>query len=360
LGGTVPAELQGVSLVPYLHHQGEEMLAYSETLFPKIHMGWSELRSLRSSKWKYIRAPRPELYDLTSDPTEIHNVAPERPDQVKLFEARLAALASDRTIHTNTINEQTLRELQSLGYLAGGGGRDFELNGTGIDPKDRVGVLKLLEEAVAPGARTTSEQRIILLRQAQSVDPKNPEVLDQLGEAYENAHQYTKALNTYERSIKSGVENARIYSRLGNIQTRFGKRQNAILAYERALQFNPSDIDTQSNLATAYVESGRLADAEQVCKRILVLNPRYAPAHNGLGIIAIRRGDASSARTHFERAVEINPDLAEAWLNLGLLYKQAGEPIRARTAFSRFISLARGSAYAKLIPKVQDEIASLQ
>ena len=143
---------------------------------------------------------------------------------MKLFEDRLAALAGDHIIHTSAINEQTLRELRSLGYLAGDSGREFELNGTGIDPKDRIAVLKLLEEAVAPGTRATVEERIVLLRKAQSIDPTNPEVLDQLGETYQNAHQYDKAVNTYELAIKNGVESARICSRIGNLKVRLGKR----------------------------------------------------------------------------------------------------------------------------------------
>ena len=62
-GNKVPAEVQGSSLAPTF--TGEEVPAsysYAETLFPKINMGWAELRGLRTNRWKYIRAPKPELY----------------------------------------------------------------------------------------------------------------------------------------------------------------------------------------------------------------------------------------------------------------------------------------------------------
>ncbi len=39
-----------------------------------MNMNWSELRAIRTNRWKYIRAPRSELYDLTSDPGEKNNV----------------------------------------------------------------------------------------------------------------------------------------------------------------------------------------------------------------------------------------------------------------------------------------------
>ena len=37
---------------------------YAESLTPLLHFGWSDLRSLREGRFKYIQAPRPELYDL--------------------------------------------------------------------------------------------------------------------------------------------------------------------------------------------------------------------------------------------------------------------------------------------------------
>src|SRR5690606_26087738 len=63
VGGEVPETVQGVSLLPAL--EGERVdtaYSYAETLFPKINMGWTELRAVRTNRWKYIRAPRPELY----------------------------------------------------------------------------------------------------------------------------------------------------------------------------------------------------------------------------------------------------------------------------------------------------------
>ena len=43
---------------------------YSETLFPRYHFGWSELLAVTDDRYRFIRAPRPELYDLRADPAE--------------------------------------------------------------------------------------------------------------------------------------------------------------------------------------------------------------------------------------------------------------------------------------------------
>ena len=37
-------------------------------------MGWAPLRSMRAGRWKYIDAPEPELYDLSTDAAERTNV----------------------------------------------------------------------------------------------------------------------------------------------------------------------------------------------------------------------------------------------------------------------------------------------
>ena len=52
--------------------------SYAETYYPKWHYGWSELKSIRGDRWKYIDAPEPEVYDLRADPAERRNVAADR------------------------------------------------------------------------------------------------------------------------------------------------------------------------------------------------------------------------------------------------------------------------------------------
>ena len=52
--------------------------AYSEAMYPLHHYGWSDLRALRSGRYKVIDAPQPELYDLERDPGEQTNLYEQR------------------------------------------------------------------------------------------------------------------------------------------------------------------------------------------------------------------------------------------------------------------------------------------
>ena len=90
MGGRAPGYVQGLSLVPAFSGKSVATdISYAETLYPKMNMNWSELRAIRTNRWKYIRAPRPELYDLTSDPGETSNVIQQHGPEVQNFEAQL-------------------------------------------------------------------------------------------------------------------------------------------------------------------------------------------------------------------------------------------------------------------------------
>ncbi len=72
---------------------GEARPIYSETLYPRIHLGWSELRSLIDGRYHYIEGPRPELYDLERDPGEARNlITIERREAARLRQEMEAAI----------------------------------------------------------------------------------------------------------------------------------------------------------------------------------------------------------------------------------------------------------------------------
>ena len=362
MGGKAPASVQGVSLTPaFSQHAVQTTYSYEETLYPKMNMGWSELRGIRTARWKYIRAPRPELYDLAQDPGEKANVLDSHPKEFRELEAQLKALAGgEERVASTQVDSQTMAQLKSLGYLSGMAPSEVELNGKGPDPKDRTATLRAFQTVLGPGSRSIpSARRITMLRQALSDDNMNPSLYFYLGAEYEKAGQYAQAMEVYESAQKQGIANGRLLARMGDLSVRGGKREQAIAAYEKAAQLNPTDTGSQVNLATAYLEAGKLADAERCFRWVLTIE-ESAAAYNGLGLVAIQRQDPTAARAHFERAVALDPGLVEAQLNLGLLYKMSGDIPRAKACFQVFIAKASRAQYGKLIPQVEAEIAAMR
>ena len=364
MGGKPPTPVEGASLVPaFSGSDANTAVSYAETLYPKINMGWAELRAIRTNRWKYIRAPKPELYDLSQDPTEHANVIQSHTPEVQKFEAQLkAVIGADGTekVQTELVDQRTMDQLKSLGYLSGQAARAYDLTGQGIDPKDRAGILKLLAVAEDPDSHTPEPRRIGLLEQALKQDPTNPDLYYQLGGKYEKNGRHADAMKLYYSAIQKGMDSGRLHSRIGDLLVRSGRKDEAIVEYEKAAQFNPSDAESQTNLATAYLEKGRVADAERVFKWIVTANPSYAAAYNGLGLIAVQRQDAMSARGYFEKAVQLDPDLVEAQLNLGLIYKMAGDRVHARERFEIFLAKASPKQYGEVIPKVREALVALQ
>jgi len=364
LGGGAPANVQGLSLAPTFSGTSvATSVSYEETLYPKIAMGWAELRGIRTNQWMYIRAPKPELYDRILDPDESTNVIAQHAAEVQKFEAQLKnAIAKEGSekVQTKMVDQRMMAQMQSLGYLSGFSPQEYTLNGQGPDPKDRVGILKLIYLAESPGGHTPPARRIALLQQAVEEDPKDPSLYHQLGGELEKAGRYSDAMRLYQTALQRGVDNGRLHSRMADLSLRAGDKDRAITEYEKAAKFNPSDLESQTNLGTAYLEKGRVADAERVFRWVLSNDDHEAGAHNGLGLIAIQRSDMPAAKVQFEQAVQLNPDMVEAQMNLGLIYEMAGDRARARQCFEAFLAKASGTQYASIIPKVKQELATLQ
>src|SRR4029453_2650624 len=87
LAGIAAAGLDGVSLRSALAGSGfTRHGVYSETFYPRYPPGWSELFAATEGRYRYVRAPRPELFDLTTDGGERHNLAGERPSAAAAME----------------------------------------------------------------------------------------------------------------------------------------------------------------------------------------------------------------------------------------------------------------------------------
>jgi arylsulfatase A-like enzyme len=139
-----PDGIEGRSLVPLMTGEARSLHleAYAESLYPMYRFGWSDLRALRSGRFKVIAAPRPELYDLDRDPFEEHNVfEADRTRGVRMIgrlrEIERSARSSSAVAAPAAIDADTAARLASLGYVSRSGAEPGELP----DPKDRIGML---------------------------------------------------------------------------------------------------------------------------------------------------------------------------------------------------------------------------
>ena len=140
-------------------------------MFPRWHLGWQELYALRDGGYKYILAPRPELYDLRSDPQEMKNLVSDMPDLAAEMHDRIESLGAQVDDSTRSVaSENVTKSLRALGYI---GTAPSDL-GTGPlpDPKDKVGVYAMMVEADSLMSELRYNEAITLLEEIISLDPR--------------------------------------------------------------------------------------------------------------------------------------------------------------------------------------------
>jgi choline-sulfatase len=193
-----PGSFEGASLLKKAQHP-----IYAESLHAHDSFGWAPLRSLRVGDFKYIEAPKPELYNLRDDPGEKVNLVAKNPAEAQRLRGELgkmlARYGAKQPAATGNITPETRALLSSLGYLAPGPG--VKLGGSGADPKDRLPEFQLYERAMVLLYERRMNGAIGALRQLLVRDPKNTLARRDLGDCYLQEREYQRARAQLEQVV---------------------------------------------------------------------------------------------------------------------------------------------------------------
>jgi arylsulfatase A-like enzyme len=159
-------DLPGTSLLDPPEADG----AYVETRHTELFYGWASLYGYRTPRWKYVRAPRPELYDLAADPGEARNVIAQWPDVAARLSERVDEALAEEVPVEEKIDAAVLEKLQGLGYLATI--TPGAVRGSGKDPKDHVPAVMAMFEGEKAFVAGDSEGAVRFLREALGGDPE--------------------------------------------------------------------------------------------------------------------------------------------------------------------------------------------
>ncbi|MDE2923208.1 MAG: sulfatase-like hydrolase/transferase [Acidobacteriota bacterium] len=244
----------------------------SESVYPRIHFGWSDLASIVEGDLHFIESPDPELFRLSEDPQERNNVIQEERAAARRFRAALAE--TDRTLTSPVEDDPEIRQrLESLGYLSGGASGAA---GPLADPKSRIGVVADLGRAarlIGSGDLTEAEAALQdVLRQ----EPQLVLAWQQLGDVLERRERPRQALEAYRRAFElsagdaasAGLKVAELLLLEGRVAE---AREHALAVVERAPMAN--DV-----LAQAALFENDLAAAEEYLQlAIAARGPQVAP-----------------------------------------------------------------------------------
>ncbi len=105
--------------------------------------------------------------------------------------------------------------------------------------------------------RANFEAAVIAYKQAQSLLPNNPKLLNNLATALHQLEQYENAEQTYQSAITAANKRgnplllSQLYYNLGNHYLERNQYPHAISAYKQALTHNDKDLHTKKNLELA-------------------------------------------------------------------------------------------------------------
>ena len=333
-----PSAVQGTSLRPLASGNTRlDLVAHTETWVPRYHYGWSELQSIQDGRFKYIRAPRPELYDLDADRAETVNLAESQPQRVAAFDRALAdfiarTTRSDAPDRPQRIDPEVEERLMALGYVGGGSSRHLEDRPRG-DPKDKIGLYTLLKQAASASLEGRHQAAIATVQQALRADPEIVEAYVLLGNFHKKAKQPDAAIASYRQALAKDPEHHNALFSLAVAYMDSGRLDEARLGFERARQLDPRNGKVLFNLADIWMRQGQPAQAEAVIRDALtrqVDEPRFLLK---LGENYITAGRYDEAERALRESLRKKPDLLTAHYNLGLVYEGKGEIDKAIRAY---------------------------
>jgi choline-sulfatase len=367
-GVTVPTAMRGTSLLKPLE-SGRRV--YSESLYPRIHLGWSELHSLVDARYHYIEAPRAELYDVVADPGEKNNVISDQRRIASRMREELGRYGTE--IETpQSIDPEEAKKLAALGYLSSPAG---EAKGPLPDPKDRIGEIADMVRASDLLRKRRWEAAIEAFQQIVDRNPRLSDAWNQLGDALEGAGRHEEAAAVYQRAIEMTPQLAGEFGlRRGAVLLKLEKHDEAALHARLAEATNPGAMHVllariemaRKNFGAAEAQARAAANdanfripGELLRAQILAQQERPAEAlpiverigteieQQGMGPVEAYefiRGDVlarleryDEAVAAFRREIEHFPGHQQAYANLYLVYMVTGRPREAQQAIEAMV-----------------------
>jgi arylsulfatase A-like enzyme/Tfp pilus assembly protein PilF len=348
VGRRAPEGIQGRSLAPMLAGTSSDLNldAYSESLYARNHYGWSELRSLRSGRFKFIATTRPELYDLERDPRERQNLYAERrslADRMASELQRLSAEEQGAASGPSTVDPETRERLAALGYI-GSFSHVARKPGEALpDPKDKIDIFNLMTSAHESKGEDETDAAIVRLKKVLSQDPNILDAWVMLGNEYSRKRDYQSALKQYQRALHINPDYDLATINLAHAYRALGQYEAALLGYQRYLERDPKNALVRYQMGELYVDLSQLDQAESAFRQALSDDTRVAAARNALGVVAFKRGDLPRAEQEIGAALAQRPDVALAHFNLALIAEERGDLQKAEAEYQKEIDMQAGA-----------------
>jgi arylsulfatase A-like enzyme/Flp pilus assembly protein TadD len=313
---SAPQKKDGDSLEPYFVGKTEAARpAFGETDYP-LRFGWAPLRSVRSEGFKFIEAPRPELYDLPLDPAEM----------------------------TNKYEPQDARVQKSRAMLAEVRSKEAQLQGSSTpapetsslpDPKDKIEEQNLLHAAMVAAEDNRPADARKTLEKVLALDPKSATALLQLGELELQAGDYVQAAHHFKGAAEIRPDDAAALFHEGQALEKIHDLGGARDALEASLKLVPGQFEARLLLGQVYLGLKDSAAAEDQFEAALLLQSGSVEAQLGLADAQITKGNFAEAAQSLQALSKVQAKNAHLFDLLAKAYSGLGKKAEAQQAATR-------------------------
>lgn len=270
---------------------------YSESLYPRYHFGWSELYSVTEDRYRYIRAPRPELYDIGSDPGEKANLIASRTSAAAAMDGwlqqRIGAVTAPEEVPA-----ETREKLQALGYI--GVGSAPAPAGELPDPKDRIGEYEELKKALALRLAGRDAEAVAQFRKVLADNPRMLDAWEMLGLTLERMGRTKESIAALVKALEIDPSRAETHMALAKLHALDGRTDLAVKHAEIASGKDPAR--GYEVLAQLMMDKGRPEQAAAFARKSLAADEQRVMSHFILGVVARRAGRCEEALASLRRA----------------------------------------------------------
>jgi len=342
-GVPVPPAMQGQSLVAWMSSgvragtpagtQAGEHPVYSETNYPHKAFGWSMLRSWRTGKYLYVQAPQKELYDQSSDPNALKNLAADSKavtgtmeSQLTTFQAKTSSEKKEKT----QIDPAQAENLRALGYLASDDNKNTpDIGEAAIDPKDKIEVANALHQALVCMEQEQFDEAIPLLQQVTKGEPRSSTGHLELGRALVHVKRYDEALPVLRVAIEKKPDSGMAHFELGLALVKTGQWELALPEFQTAVTNAPKSAQLHFYVAAVLTKLRRKEEAIKEYEAALEIDPAHYQTNLIYGRILFMDGDKTRALVLLQRAVKAEPESRGAHMYLAEVYDALGQPAKA-------------------------------
>jgi arylsulfatase A-like enzyme/predicted Zn-dependent protease len=258
-----------------------ERHVYSESYYPRLQYGWSELMSVVGPDIHYIHAPRVELFRYRTDPAEKNNVADQYRRELASFRQEVQGITGAHPFaEPRATDPEDEKKLAALGYV----GSTVSASGALPDPKDKLDVLREFGAAsdsfrLGRYAETAARMEVVMRR--------NPDFV-------------------------SG------YGVLAQAYRKLGKQELALQTLRAQMNHSPGNAQVALALAELLLEMKRYGEARE--HALLALSGGGPFAHETLAMIALRQNDLETAEREVKTSLSSEPDRIQGLMLLSQIH----------------------------------------